>query len=111
MLRFFILAVSDTFVALDCFPLPPCVVSHVANDGRFLSKVSEDTRKTKIRPAEVPIVLRDKVLDGQCPSLSFVTSIQKRVDNLAKAASPGYPCHSAVQALDKAVMDGDRTRT
>ena len=112
MLRFFKLAVSDTFVALDCFPLPPCVVSHVANDGGFLSKVSEDTRKTKIRPAEVPIVLRDKVLDGLCPSLSFhhiVTSIQKRADNLAKAASPGYPCHSAVQALDKALMDGDRT--
>ena len=72
--------VSDTFVALDCFPLPPCVVSHVANDGGFLSKVSEDTRKTKICPAEVPIVLRDKVLDGQYPSLSFhhiVSSIQK----------------------------------
>ena len=113
MLRFLILAVPDTFVALDCFPLPPCVVSHVANDGGFLSKVSDDTRKTKIRPAEVPIMLRDKVFDSQYPSLSFhhiVSSIQKRADNLAKAASPGYPCHSeakAVQALDKALMDGD----
>ena len=56
------------------------MVSHVANDGGFLSKVSEDTRKTKIRPAEVPIVLGDKVLDGQYPSLSFhhiVSFIQK----------------------------------
>lgn len=113
MLRFLILAVPDTFVALDCFPLPPCVVSHVANDGSFLTKVSEDTIKIKNRPAEVPTVLRDKVLDGQYPSLSFdhiVSSIQKRADNLAKAASPGYPCHSeakAVQALDKALVDGD----
>ena len=85
MLRFLILAVSDTCVALVCFPLPPCVVSHVANDGGFLSKVSEDTRKPKIRPAEVPTVLRDKLLDGQYPSLSFhhiVSSIQKHADNL-----------------------------
>ena len=37
------------------------MVSHVANDGGFLSKVSEDTRKTKIRPGEVPTVLIDRV--------------------------------------------------
>ena len=36
MLRFFILAVSDTFVALDCFPLPLCAVSHVANEIKCL---------------------------------------------------------------------------
>lgn len=113
MLRFLILAVPDTFVALDCFPLPPCVVSHVGSDGNFLSKVSDDTRKIRDHPAEVPNLLKDKVLDGWYPPLSFdhlVSSIQKRADNLAKAASPGYPCHSeakAVQALDKALLDGD----
>ncbi|KAF9687826.1 hypothetical protein SADUNF_Sadunf02G0133500 [Salix dunnii] len=113
MLRYLILAVPDTFVALDCFPLPPSVVSYAVNDGSFLSKASEDARKTKDNSAEVACVFRSKGLDAQYQSLSFdriVSSIQKRADNLAKAVSSDYPVHSvakALQALDKALSLGD----
>eukprot|EP00258_Populus_trichocarpa_P025018 XP_024441037.1 mediator of RNA polymerase II transcription subunit 12 isoform X3 [Populus trichocarpa] len=113
MLRYLILAVPDTFVSLDCFPLPPIVVSYAVNEGAFVSKASEDARKTTDNSAEVADVFRSKGLDAQYQSLSFdrvVSFIQKRADNLAKAASSGYPVHSvakAVQALDKALSLGD----
>jgi hypothetical protein len=113
MLRYLILAVPDTFVSLDCFPLPPCVVSHAVNDGNFISKVSGDAEKIKNGSEGVASMLKSKVLDSQFQSLAFdhvVSSIQKRADTLAKAASPGYPGHSlakAVQALDKSLVHGD----
>ncbi|XP_038709264.1 mediator of RNA polymerase II transcription subunit 12-like isoform X2 [Tripterygium wilfordii] len=112
MLRYLILAVPDTFVALDCFPLPHSVVSYAANDV-FVSKPSEEAGKMKITSAEVASVFKSKGFDAQYQTLSFdyvVSSIQKRADNLAKAASPGYPGHStakALQALDKALFLGD----
>uniref|UniRef100_A0A6N2MDI2 Mediator complex subunit Med12 domain-containing protein n=1 Tax=Salix viminalis TaxID=40686 RepID=A0A6N2MDI2_SALVM len=113
MLRYLILAVPDTFVTLDFFPLPPIVVSYAVNEGAFVSKVSEDARKTTDNSAEVAGVFRSKGLDAQYQSLSFgrvVSFIQKRADNLVKAASSGYPVHSvakAVRALDKALSLGD----
>ncbi|KAF2282590.1 hypothetical protein GH714_043219 [Hevea brasiliensis] len=113
MLRYLILAVPDTFVALDCFPLPPSVLSYAVNDGAFVSKVSEEARKTKYNSAGVVCMFRNKGLDAQYQSFSFdqvVSSIQKRADNLAKAACPGYLVHSvakAVQALDKSLSKGD----
>lgn len=112
MLRYLILAVPDTFVGLDCFPLPSCVISHVVTDGS-LSKSSDDVRKTKHGSLEVSSLFRSKGFDAQYQSLAFdqvVSSIQKRADNLAKCASPGYPGHSvakAVQALDRSLVQGD----
>lgn len=113
MLRYLIVAVPDTFVALDCFPLPPCVVSHAVNDGNFISKVSGDAEKTKNGSAEVASMFKGTAIDTQYQSLAFehvVSSIQKRADILAKSASPGYPGHSlakAVQSLDKSLVHGD----
>ncbi|GLT60649.1 hypothetical protein SLA2020_334060 [Shorea laevis] len=113
MLRYLIQAVPDTFVAIDCFPLPPCVISHVSNDGSFVSKASEDVGKTKNNLAEVAYVLRSNGIDSQYQSLSLdhlVSTIQKRADNLAKGASSGYPSQGvakAVQALDKSLLNGD----
>ncbi|KAB2609937.1 mediator of RNA polymerase II transcription subunit 12-like [Pyrus ussuriensis x Pyrus communis] len=111
MLRYLILAVPDTFVAFDCFPLPSSIVSYVANDG--LPKMSEDARKIKKVSAEVASAFRSKVFDTQYQSLAFdhiVSSIQKHAENLAKAARPSYPGHSiakAVQALDRSLVQGD----
>ncbi|KAA8520636.1 hypothetical protein F0562_014892 [Nyssa sinensis] len=108
MLRYLLLAVPDTFVALDCFLLPPSVVSDVVNDGSFFSKVTEDAGKIKNGSR-----LGDKGLEAQCQSLSIghvVSSIQKCTYNLAMAARPGYPgCNvaKAVQELDKALIHGD----
>lgn len=113
MLRYLILAVPDTFVALDCFPLPSCVVSYAASDGNFVSKASEDAGKMKNYSTDSVCVFRGKAVDAQYQSLSFdnvISAIQRRADNLAKGASPGYPGHSvakAVQALDKALLQGD----
>lgn len=96
MLRYLILAVPDTFVALDCFPLPPCVVSHVVNDGNFLLK------EKKVRQ------------NGSSDKVDHIVSfIQKRADNLAKAAGSRHSCPSvarAVQILDKALLNGDLRR-
>ncbi|GLT79645.1 hypothetical protein SLA2020_511270 [Shorea laevis] len=113
MLRYLIQAVPDTFVAIDCFPLPPCVVSHALNDGSFVSKASEDVGKIKNNSAEVSYVLRSNGIDSQYQSLSLdhlVSAIQKRADNLAKGASSGYPSQGmakAVKALDKSLLHGD----
>lgn len=113
MLRYLILAVPDTFVALDCFPLPPCVESHAVNDGNLISKICGDVEKIKNCSAEAASMFKSKFLDTQYQSLAFdhvVSSIQKRADALAKAASPGYPVHSlakAVQTLDKSLVNGD----
>ncbi|CAK9143332.1 unnamed protein product [Ilex paraguariensis] len=113
MLRYLILAVPNTFVALDCFPLPSCVVFHMVNDGNILSKVAEDAVKMKNGPVEVSCVSRDEGLDVQRESLLIdhaVSSIQKRADNLARAVRPGQPGHNlakAVQTLDKALVQGD----
>ncbi|TXG62881.1 hypothetical protein EZV62_009875 [Acer yangbiense] len=112
MLRYLILAVPDTFVALDCFPLPSCVVSYAVSDGNFVLK-AEDVGKMKNNSTDVARVFRGKGVDVQYQSLSFdhvVSAIQRRADNLAKGASPGNPGHSvakAVQALDKALLLGD----
>lgn len=93
MLRYLILAVPDTFVALDCFPLPRCVVSDVVSDGNFLLK------EKKVCP------------NGSSDKVDHIVSfIQKRADNLAKAAGSRYSCPSvakAVQILDKALLNGD----
>ncbi|KAI3444539.1 hypothetical protein Pfo_001204 [Paulownia fortunei] len=113
MLRYLILAVPDTFVALDCFPLPMCVKSHVVNDGSFLSKMAEDARKVKYGQTEVAGVLRDRNHEVQAESLSFqsvVLSIQRRAETLSRAARPKHPglnVAKALQVLDQALMHGD----
>ncbi|XP_050237765.1 mediator of RNA polymerase II transcription subunit 12 [Mercurialis annua] len=113
MLRYLVLAVPDTFVALECFPLPSSVMSYAVNDGAFVSKASEEARKTKDNSVGMVGVFRSKGLDAQYQTISFnqvVSSIQKRADNLSKAACPGALVHNvakSVQALDKALFQGD----
>ncbi|KAL5572857.1 hypothetical protein UlMin_022454 [Ulmus minor] len=112
MLRYLIVAVPDTFVALDCFPLPSSVVSHVGADGSVL-KSSEDVRKNRIGSSEISSLIRSKGLDARYQSLALdyvVSSIQRRADNLAKAVRPGNPSNSVtkvVQALDRSLVQGD----
>lgn len=115
MLRYLILAVPDTFVALDCFPLPSCVVTHVVNDGISLRKLTKDSGMVRNGLAEIERVPRDGGLEVRGQPLSIdcvVSSIQKRSSNLARATRPGHPGHNvakAVQALDKVLIDGDVT--
>ncbi|KAL9228921.1 hypothetical protein vseg_004449 [Gypsophila vaccaria] len=113
MLQFLILSVPDTFVALDCFPLPQCPIRSVDNDGSQFTKTLTDGDTLKNSLAGVPFVPREKLLRTKYPSSWFdrvVSSIQKRAVYLAKATSPGYSGHNvakAIQVLDKALMQGD----
>ncbi|RDX83941.1 Mediator of RNA polymerase II transcription subunit 12, partial [Mucuna pruriens] len=95
MLRYLILVVPDTFVALDCFPLPSSVISHTMNDGSFVLKSTEAAGKIKNSSDDFGHI---------------ISCIQKHTEDIAKAASPGYPGHCLAKvpkALDKALMLGD----
>ncbi|KAL3622117.1 hypothetical protein CASFOL_033528 [Castilleja foliolosa] len=98
MLRYIILAVPDTFVALDSFPLPISVMSHFVSDGNFLSKIG------KVKYGQTKF---------QAESFTFqslVSSIQRRSETLSRAARPNRPGHNvakALQVLDQALMHGD----
>ncbi|KAJ1403532.1 Mediator complex, subunit Med12 [Sesbania bispinosa] len=95
MLRYLILAVPDTFVALDCFPLPSSVVIHTMNDGNFVLKSTEAAAKIKSSSDDFGCI---------------ISCIQKRTEDLAKAANPGHPGHclaKVAKALDKSLMHGD----
>ncbi|KAL3624456.1 hypothetical protein CASFOL_031124 [Castilleja foliolosa] len=113
MMRYLILAVPDTFVALDCFPLPACVLGHSVNGGNFLSKMCDDSRNVRDGQIEVMGARRDKIHEAQAESLSFlrvVSLIQKRAETLSRAArpnNPGYNVAKASQVLDQALVHGD----
>ncbi|OVA03355.1 Mediator complex [Macleaya cordata] len=114
MLRYLIVAVPDTIVALDCFPIPPCILSDAVNGTSFFpNMVSEDAEKAQCGPRDFATMYSGKGRDAHSKFLSLdyiVSSIQKRADNLAKAVSPGVQGHGvakAVQALDKALILGD----
>ncbi|XP_042512477.1 mediator of RNA polymerase II transcription subunit 12-like [Macadamia integrifolia] len=109
MLRYLIVAVPDTFVAFDCFPLPPSVLSGAIN----ITKVHEIAGKVQYGPNELTTMYSDKRKDAHHGLLSFdhiVSCIQKRAVTLTKAVSPvpqGHGLSTAVQALDKALIFGD----
>ncbi|XP_027348821.1 mediator of RNA polymerase II transcription subunit 12-like isoform X2 [Abrus precatorius] len=112
MLRYLILAVPETFVALDCFPLPSSVVSHSINDANFVLKATE-AGKIKNSSEDVVSVFRSKGFDAQYQSLAFdrvISCVRKNAEDLTKAVSPDYPGQclaKAAQALDKSLVLGD----
>ncbi|KAJ4955227.1 hypothetical protein NE237_012010 [Protea cynaroides] len=109
MLRYLIVAVPDTFVSLDCFPLPPSVLSGAIN----MTKVQKDAGKIQYGRNELTTMCSDKRKDSHHWLLSFdhiISSIQKRADTLAKAVRSrpqGHGLSTAVHALDKALILGD----
>ncbi|KAK9749407.1 hypothetical protein RND81_02G123800 [Saponaria officinalis] len=113
MLRFLILSVPDTFVALDCFPLPQCLMMSVDNDRSPISKTSTDVHHSNGSPEGFSYLPRDKFLGNKYWSSWFrsvVSSIQKRAIYLAKAASPDYSGQNVakvVEGLDKSLAQGD----
>ncbi|KAK7295086.1 hypothetical protein RJT34_17989 [Clitoria ternatea] len=113
MLRYLILAAPETFVALDCFPLPSSVASHTINDGNFVLKATEAAGKIKNSSEDVLSIFRSKGFDAQYQSLAFdhvISCIQKHAEYLTKAVSPDYPGQclaKSAQALDKSLVLGD----
>ncbi|XP_076903501.1 mediator of RNA polymerase II transcription subunit 12-like [Bidens hawaiensis] len=97
ILRYLILAVPDTFVSLNCFPLPSCVLSNAANDGSLIARVTVEGGNKGQQQLSIN---------------SVVSSIQKCAVNFSRAAKPGQSGHNvakAVHELDKALIDGDIT--
>ncbi|KAL0712399.1 hypothetical protein Bca4012_019377 [Brassica carinata] len=113
MVRYLVLAAPDTFVASDCFPLPPSIAACGPNDVSYASKAYENLEKLRSNPAEISTQFQGRGVDSRFEFLSFdytISTIQRSADDLAKIASAGYPQHNgakAVQALDKALSDGD----
>ncbi|CAH8287595.1 unnamed protein product [Eruca vesicaria subsp. sativa] len=113
MVRYLVLAAPDTFVASDCFPLPPSIAAFGPNDVSYASKAYENLEKLRSNSAEISTQFQGRGVDSRFEFLSFdytISTVQRSADDLAKIASAGYPQHNgakAVQALDKALSDGD----
>jgi hypothetical protein len=102
VLRYMVLAVPDTFVSLDCFPLPSFVVPDVYSRGALLKITAGGG------------IAGSKRQDGyRYLSCGYaVCSIQKRSYDLATVANPNFQARGAakvVQALDKALVTGNLT--
>ncbi|KAG0553240.1 hypothetical protein BDA96_01G577100 [Sorghum bicolor] len=100
LLRYMVLAVPDTFVSLDCFPLPSFVVPDVYGRGALLKITSGGGISSSKR--------RDAYRYLSCGYA--VCSIQKRAYDLATVANPNLQARGAakvVQALDKALVTGN----
>ncbi|KAK3148637.1 hypothetical protein QOZ80_3BG0297530 [Eleusine coracana subsp. coracana] len=100
LLRYMVLAVPDTFVSLDCFPLPSFVVPDVYGRGALL-KITGGTGIASSKR-------RDTYRYLSCGYA--VSSIQKRASDLATVANPNLQARGAakvVQALDKALVSGN----
>uniref|UniRef100_A0A0D9X294 Mediator complex subunit Med12 domain-containing protein n=1 Tax=Leersia perrieri TaxID=77586 RepID=A0A0D9X294_9ORYZ len=102
LLRYMVLAVPDTFVSLDCFPLPSFVVPDVYSRGALL-KISGGGGIANSKRQDAYRYL----------SCGYaVCSIQKRSHDLATVANPNSQARGTakvVQALDKALVTGNLT--
>lgn len=114
LLRYLIIAVPDTFVALDCFPLPPVVCPPEAKiNSSFMPTVTLEKapfdgsipeKIDKNRDAKKPITERELSI------VDLVSSIQKRATNLSKSVYPEILHNNegkAIHTLDKALISGD----
>ncbi|XP_039825153.1 mediator of RNA polymerase II transcription subunit 12-like isoform X3 [Panicum virgatum] len=100
LLRYMVLAVPDTFVSLDCFPLPSFVVPDVYGRGALLKITGGGGIASSKR--------RDAYRYLSCGYA--VCSIQKRASDLATVANPNLQVRGAakvVRALDKALITGN----
>ncbi|TVU48682.1 hypothetical protein EJB05_08327 [Eragrostis curvula] len=102
LLRYMVLAVPDTFVSLDCFPLPSFVAPDVYGRGALLKISGGGGIPSSKR--------RDAYRYLSCGYA--ISSIQKRASDLAAVANPNLQARGAakvVQALDKALVSGNLT--
>jgi hypothetical protein len=125
LLRYLLLVVPDTFVALDCFPLPPCVCT--AGESQSFPEVSsllpEDIErhvqpvpdiknmgvKHRIGPTG-PVAKQRNCCLRELAVGETVDLIQQRAASLARAVNPVFLRNNegkVVQALDKALHGGD----
>ncbi|KAJ1693751.1 hypothetical protein LUZ63_010449 [Rhynchospora breviuscula] len=101
MLRYLILSVPDSFVSLDCFPLPAPVAPEVHHRAS-LKNILEGSE-----------AIQFETQDAYFRYLSCghaVSAVEKRTSDLAKIVNPslqGRGAAKVVQALDRAFVSGN----
>ncbi|KAG0452730.1 hypothetical protein HPP92_025394 [Vanilla planifolia] len=101
VLRYLILTAPDIFVALDCFPLPACVLPDIYSAHKSL-KLPDDMNHLQTGNQEAYLTYMSFGHVACC--------IQRRSSNLANIANPGFQGRGSakvVQLLDKAFSVGD----
>ena len=113
LLRYLLIIIPDTFVGLDCFPLPNCVSAggtYIANAGTS-EDLERNARTNEMEDVGSTISGRvEKSLTRELMVDEKVNSIQKRVTSLTRAVSPVLLRNNegrVVQALDRALIQGD----
>ncbi|GLJ22177.1 hypothetical protein SUGI_0416630 [Cryptomeria japonica] len=114
LLQYLIIAIPDTFVALDCFPLPPVVCPPEAKrNSSFMPTITVEKAPFDGSIPEKMDKNRDTkkvITERQLPIVDLVSSIQKRANNLSKSVYPEIIHNNegkAVHTLDKALISGD----
>lgn len=115
LLCYLIVVVPDTFVALDCFPLPSCVCPTDLKRHTSSLMSTRDAEKTSMNgdiseKMDMNSSLERQVTDRELSIADLVSSIQKRAANLSKAVNPVLLRNNqgkVVQVLDKALISGD----
>lgn len=115
LLCYLIVVVPDTFVALDCFPLPACVCPSDLKRHSSSLMATRDVEKTSMNGGisdkmDMNSSLERQVTDRELSIADLVSSIQKRAANLSKSVNPVLLRNNqgkVVQALDKALILGD----
>ncbi|CAM6106401.1 unnamed protein product [Calypogeia fissa] len=130
LIRYLLLSVPDTFVALDCFPLPSCVCPDQPREKsssvlllptgtgekkelRYIQQRGSEFGDDQRNAGEAAPVLSSSEKSRSERELiiqDVVDGIQRRAASLAKAFIPGFLRNNdgkVVQGLDKALMGGD----
>lgn len=114
LLQYLLVVVPDTFVALDCFPLPH-IVSFGGNESSAIESPSNDIdRDLRMNPVDEDrstVHTRGKrKLNSELVVDESVDLIRRRIASLSRAVSPTLLRNNEgkiVQALDKALEKGD----
>ncbi|MCO5604960.1 hypothetical protein L7F22_059135 [Adiantum nelumboides] len=119
MLSYLLTVTPDSFVALDCFPLPTYIIESSNNTGMHFSEQQPEAKggaefKAGRAVASAKFTKSRKHNITLSPSKLSISSlaegVQKRAASLAKAVNPASLRKNegtVVQALDKALMNGD----
>ncbi|XP_024364387.1 mediator of RNA polymerase II transcription subunit 12 [Physcomitrium patens] len=111
LLQYLVLVIPDTFVALDCFPLPQCV-SLGGSESSAIESSSNDLGRVNsvVEDRSIMYAKGKRKTYSEVGVVESVDLIQKRTASLASAVSPTLLRNNEgkiVQALDKALEKGD----
>ena len=116
LLQYLLVVIPDTFVALDCFPLPQSVSMGCSEISAFETLSNNIDRDSRMNPVDedrsiiMASIKGKRKLNSEVVVDESVDLIQRRTASLARAASPTLLRNNEgkiVQALDKALERGD----